>query len=94
MQNGNSNENVIKKKTSSKEINILEWKYKQFLGEKLQYSNMQNQQENESFLLTKIRFTPDGSEEESSCSKQVKINLWNITMNSRLKKKISISIKV
>ena len=61
MQNGSSNENVIRKKTSDKEINILEWKYKQFLGEKLQYSNIQNQQENESFLLTKIRFTPDGS---------------------------------
>ena len=61
MQNGSSNENVIRKKTSNKEINILEWKYKQFLGEKLQYSNIQNQQENESFLLTKIRFTPDGS---------------------------------
>lgn len=27
MQNGSSNENVIRKKTSNKEINILEWNF-------------------------------------------------------------------
>ena len=48
-------------KAPKKELHFLEWKYKQFLGEKLPYDNLMNIQENNTFLLTKIKISQDGT---------------------------------
>ena len=47
-------------KAPKKELHFLEWKCKQFLGEKM-YDNLMNIQENNTFLLTKIKISQDGT---------------------------------
>ena len=47
-------------KKSNEELKIMEWRYNQFLGEKLTYEQIKSDPENESFLVTNVRFSPDG----------------------------------
>ena len=49
-----------KKKKSSSNLKIIEWRYNQFLGEKLTYDQIKEDPENESFLVTDIKFSQDG----------------------------------
>lgn len=56
-----SKETQNPKTPKKKKLCFLEWKYKQFLGEKLPYDNLVNIQENNTFLLTKIKISQDGT---------------------------------
>ena len=49
-----------KKKKSSSNLKIIEWRYNQFLGEKLTYDQIKEDPENESFLITDLKFSQDG----------------------------------
>ena len=49
-----------KKKKSNSNLKIMEWRFNQFLGEKLTYEQIQEDPENESFLVTNIKFSNDG----------------------------------
>jgi serine/threonine-protein phosphatase 2A regulatory subunit B len=55
----NVNSKSVEKKTNE-ELKITEWKYSQFLGEKLSFDQIKNDPENESFLVTNSKFSPDG----------------------------------
>ena len=48
------------KKKSNADLKIMEWRFNQFLGEKLTFEQIKNDPENESFLVTDIKFSPDG----------------------------------
>jgi serine/threonine-protein phosphatase 2A regulatory subunit B len=48
-------------KKSNDELKIMEWRYNQFLGEKLSYEQIKSDPENESFLVTNVRFSGDGN---------------------------------
>ena len=48
-------------KKSNEELKIMEWRYNQFLGEKLTYDQIKSDPENESFLVTNVRFSNDGT---------------------------------
>lgn len=47
-------------KKANEELKIMEWRYSQFLGEKLSYEQIKNDLENESFLVTNCKFSADG----------------------------------
>ena len=49
------------KSRSNNNLAIMEWRFNQFLGERLTYEEIRNDPENETFLVTDIKFTPDGS---------------------------------
>ena len=49
-----------KKKKSNSNLKIMEWRFNQFLGEKLTYEQIKEDPENESFLVTNIKFSNDG----------------------------------
>ena len=49
-----------KKKKSNSNLKIMEWRFNQFLGEKLTYQQIKEDPENESFLVTDIKFSGDG----------------------------------
>ena len=49
-----------KKKKSNSNLKIMEWRYNQFLGEKLTYEQIKEDPENESFIVTNIKFSNDG----------------------------------
>ncbi|MCQ2820510.1 MAG: hypothetical protein MJ252_24870 [archaeon] len=54
--------NAQKQKAKSNEnLKIMEWRFNQFLGESLSYDDIKNEPENESFLVTDLKFTHDGS---------------------------------
>ena len=58
-----SNEKTSKpaeEKKSNEELKIMEWRYSQFLGEKLTHDQIINEPENESFLVTNCKFSRDG----------------------------------
>jgi serine/threonine-protein phosphatase 2A regulatory subunit B len=42
------------------ELKIMEWRFNQFLGEKLNIEDIKNNPDNESFLVTDVHFSPDG----------------------------------
>ena len=48
------------KKKSNSNLKIMEWRFNQFLGEKLTYQQIKEDTENESFLVTDIKFSGDG----------------------------------
>ena len=48
------------KKKSNSNLKIMEWRFNQFLGEKLTYQQIKDDPENERFLVTDIKFSPDG----------------------------------
>ena len=54
------NEKDKKKKKSNSNLKIIEWRYNQFLGEKLTYDQIKEDPENETFLITDIKFCQDG----------------------------------
>ena len=39
----------------------MEWRFNQFLGEKLTYEQIKSDPENESFLVTDVKFSNDGN---------------------------------
>ena len=47
-------------KKNSEQIQIMEWRYNQFLGEKLDIEQIKKDKENESFLVTNLRASEDG----------------------------------
>ena len=49
-----------KSKKSNSNLKIMEWRFNQFLGEKLTYQQIKEDPENESFLVTDIKFSGDG----------------------------------
>ena len=49
-----------KKKKSNSNLKIMEWRFNQFLGEKLTYEQIQEDPDNEGFLVTNIKFSNDG----------------------------------
>lgn len=59
ISNSTSNSNIPEKK--SDELKIMEWRYSQFLGEKLSYEQIKSDPENESFLVTNCKFSADGT---------------------------------
>ena len=54
------NEKDKKKKKSNSNLKIMEWRYNQFLGEKLTYEQIKEDPENDGFLVTGIQFSNDG----------------------------------
>jgi serine/threonine-protein phosphatase 2A regulatory subunit B len=48
-------------KKSNDDLKIMEWRYSQFLGEKLSYDQIKTDPENESFLVTNVRFSNCGT---------------------------------
>jgi serine/threonine-protein phosphatase 2A regulatory subunit B len=48
-------------KKTNEELKIMEWRYSQFLGEKLSYEQIKSDTENESFLVTNVKFSNDGT---------------------------------
>jgi serine/threonine-protein phosphatase 2A regulatory subunit B len=48
-------------KKEQQELKIMEWRYSQFLGEKLTWEQIKSDHENESFLVTNCKFSHDGS---------------------------------
>ena len=61
-KNGSTKEKKEKKaKTKgNSNLKIMEWRFNQFLGEKLTYQQIKEDPENESFLVTDIKFSGDG----------------------------------
>lgn len=47
-------------KKSNADLQIMEWRFNQFLGEKIDYDVMRYDPEHESFLVTNVKFTKDG----------------------------------
>ena len=45
------------KSRSNNNLAIMEWRFNQFLGERLTYEEIRNDPENETFLVTDIKFT-------------------------------------
>ena len=48
-------------KKSNSDLKIMEWRFNQFLGEKLTYEQIKSDPENESFLVTDVKFSSDGN---------------------------------
>jgi len=42
------------------DLKIMEWRFNQFLGEKLSLEDIKNNADNENFLVTDVKFSPDG----------------------------------
>ena len=61
-KNGSTKEKKEKKakKKGNSNLKIMEWRFNQFLGEKLTYQQIKEDPENESFLVTDIKFSGDG----------------------------------
>lgn len=63
-QDGSQSQQSSSKEETKKpnsDLKIMEWRFNQFLGEKLSYEQIKNDPENESFLVTCIIFSNDGS---------------------------------
>lgn len=54
-------ENKPEEKKSNDDLRIMEWRFNQFLGEKLTNDQIKQDPENESFIVTNCRFSPDGT---------------------------------
>jgi serine/threonine-protein phosphatase 2A regulatory subunit B len=52
---------VDKHEEKKEELKIMEWRYNQFLGEKLTYEQIKSDPENEGFLVTNCKFSSDGA---------------------------------
>lgn len=50
-----------KEEKKGEELKIMEWRFNQFLGEKLSIEDIKNNPDNESFLVTAVNFSPDGT---------------------------------
>ena len=48
------------KKKGNSNLKIMEWRFNQFLGEKLTFQQIKEDPDNESFLVTDIKFSKDG----------------------------------
>ena len=48
------------KKKGNSNLKIMEWRFNQFLGEKLTFQQIKEDPDNESFLVTDIKFSNDG----------------------------------
>jgi len=48
------------KKGPEQDLKIMEWRFNQFLGEKLNIEEIKNNPDNESFLVTDVKYSPDG----------------------------------
>ena len=61
-KNGSTKEKKEKKakKKGNSNLKIMEWRFNQFLGEKLTYQQIKEDPENESFLVTDMKFSGDG----------------------------------
>jgi WD40 repeat protein len=51
---------LTKSEVKGDDLKIMEWRFNQFLGEKLNLEDLKNNPENESFLVTDVHFSPDG----------------------------------
>jgi len=49
-----------KDEKKAEDLKIMEWRFNQFLGEKLSIDEIKNNPDNESFLVTDVKFSPDG----------------------------------
>lgn len=56
----NSSSKTGKEEKKTEELKIMEWRFNQFLGEKLSIEEIKNNPDNESFLVTGVNFSPDG----------------------------------
>ena len=54
-------ENKGEEKKTNDDLKIMEWRFNQFLGEKLTHDQIKQDPENESFIVTNCRFSPDGN---------------------------------
>ena len=54
-------ENKTEEKKSNDDLKILEWRFNQFLGERLTNEQIKQDPENESFIVTNCKFSPDGN---------------------------------
>ncbi len=54
------NESKKDEKKHQEELKIMEWRFNQFLGEKLSIEDIKSNPDNESFLVTDVHFSPDG----------------------------------
>jgi len=52
--------NKDKDKTAEQDLKIMEWRFNQFLGEKINIEDIKNNPDNECFLVTDVKFSPDG----------------------------------
>jgi len=52
--------NKDKDKTEEKELKIMEWRFNEILGEKLEIEDIKNNPDKECFLVTDVKFSPDG----------------------------------
>ena len=50
-----------KEKKSTTDLKLMEWRFSQFLGESLTLEEIKKEPENESFLVTDLKFSHDGS---------------------------------
>jgi len=53
--------NKPEEKKTNDDLKIMEWRFNQFLGEKLTTDQIKQDPENESFIVTNCRFSPDGN---------------------------------
>ena len=54
-------EKEFKKLKPTSDLNIIEWRYNQFLGEKISYRDIKKDPNNETFQVTDIKFSNDSS---------------------------------
>lgn len=54
-------ENKTEEKKTNDDLKILEWRFNQFLGEKLTNEQIKQDPENESFIVTNCKFSPEGN---------------------------------
>ena len=66
------------KKKGNSNLKIMEWRFNQFLGEKLTYQQIKEDPENESFLVTDIKFSGDG-ENVAVSDKEVRVIIFKKT---------------
>ena len=70
----------------------MEWRFNQFLGEKLTYQQIKEDPENESFLVTDIKFSGDG--ENVVVSENVSSKIRILFLISSTRKRFSYSQKL
>ena len=54
-------EKEFKKLKPTSDLKIIEWRYNQFLGEKISYRDIKKDPNNETFQVTDIKFSNDAS---------------------------------
>ena len=55
------NQKIATEDKQGDQLQIMEWRYNQFLGEKLSVDQIKKDKENESFLVTNLKNSDDGS---------------------------------